>query len=71
VDHTAAQLISEALAIRRSHPRAPACDALDLVMRGCMPWLEDFLDHLVPPAPFALLVAEAVDDCMTAAHWRV
>jgi hypothetical protein len=68
--HGAVAIINEALALRRSHPHAPARDVLDLVIRGRDVWLEDFLDHMVPPAPFALLVAEAVDDCMTAAEWR-
>ena len=69
MDVPATQLIEEALALRRSHPHAPAADVLDLVMKGRTPWLEDFLDHMVPPSPFALLVAEAVDDCMCAADW--
>ena len=70
MDHTAAKLVNEALALRRSHPHAPACDVLDVVMKGRTPWLEDFLEHMVPPAPFPLLVAEAVDDCMSSAEWR-
>jgi len=68
--HRALAIVNEALALRVSHPHAPAADVLDLVMRGRKVWLEDFFDHMVPPAPFALLVAEAVDDCMTAADWR-
>jgi hypothetical protein len=67
---TAFEIVTEALALRASHPNAPAADVLDLVMKGRTPWLEDFLDHMEPPAPFALLVAEAVDDCMTAADWH-
>jgi hypothetical protein len=39
-------------------------------MRGRENWLEDFFDHMEPTSPFALLVAEAVGDCMTAAEWR-
>jgi hypothetical protein len=69
-DPTVTTIINEALALRRSHPHAPAVDVLDLVMKGRLPWLEDFFDDLEPPAPFALLVAEAVDDIMTAAEWR-
>jgi hypothetical protein len=62
--------ICEALALRKSHPNAPAADVLDLVMRGHADlWPEDLFDHLAPPAPFGLLVAEAVTDCMTAAEW--
>jgi hypothetical protein len=69
-DPTVTTIVKEALALRRSHPHAPALDVLDLVMKGRLPWLEDFFDHLEPPAPFALLVAEAVDDSMSAADWR-
>lgn len=64
-------IIGEALALRASHPHAPAGDVLDLVLRGHKDlWLEDLLDHIVPPAPFALLVAEAVRDCMSSAEWQ-
>ena len=63
-------IIEEALALRRSHPHAPAADVLDLVIRGRDIWLEDLLDHIEPPSPFALLVAEAIGDCMSAAEWR-
>jgi hypothetical protein len=52
-----------------SHPRVPAADSLDLLMKGRSPGLEDFLEYMVPPAPFAPLVAEAVDDCMSSAEW--
>ena len=69
-DPTALSIVNEALALHASHPHAPAADVLDLVMKGRSPWLEDFFDHMVPPAPFALLVAEAVDDFMTATDWR-
>jgi hypothetical protein len=70
VDVAAAQIVAEFLSLRRSHPDAPAADVLDLAMKRRSPWIEDFLDHMVPPAPFALLVAEAVDDCMTCAERR-
>ena len=69
-DPTALAIANEALALRVSHPHAPALDVLDLVMNRRSPWLEDFLECVVPPAPLALLVAEAVDDCMTTADWR-
>ena len=59
-DPTVLTIVNEALALRASHAHAPGCDVLDLVMRGRSPWLEDLLAHMVPPAPFALLVAEAV-----------
>jgi hypothetical protein len=70
VPHRTLAVVNEALALRRSHPHAPAVDVLDLVIRGRDVWLEDFLDPMVPPSPFALLVAEAVGDCMTAGEWR-
>lgn len=69
-DPLVATIINEALALRRSHPHAPAADVLDLVMEGRQPWLEDFFDHMMPPDPFALLVAEAVGDFSPPAEWR-
>lgn len=66
-------IVDEALALRASHPHAPAVDILDLAIKGRDAWLEDFFEHMVPPSPFALLVAEAVDDfsprAMAVAHW--
>lgn len=59
-------LVNNALAPRASHPHAPVAGVLDLVMEGRTPWLEDFLEHLEPPSPFALLVAEAFDWTPTA-----
>jgi hypothetical protein len=43
---------------------------LDLVMQGRQFRLIDFAEHMLPPAPFALLVAEAVGDAMSAAEWE-
>lgn len=63
-------IVSEALALRTSHAHAPAADVLDLVMRGRQYRLVDFGDHMLPPAPFALLVAEAVGDHMSPAEWE-
>jgi hypothetical protein len=68
--HRALAIINEALALRASHPHAPAADVLDLAMQGHQFWLEDFFDHMVPPSPFALLVAEAVGDFMSTAEWK-
>jgi hypothetical protein len=67
---TALAIINEALALRASHPHAPAADVLDLVMKDRAPWLVDLFDHMVPPSPFALLVAEAVGDLSPAEEWR-
>lgn len=63
-------IVNEALALRASHPHAPAADVLDLAMQGHEVWLEDLLVHMVPPSPFALLVAEAVGDLSPACEWR-
>ena len=63
-------IVNEALALRESHAHAPAADILDLVMQGRQYRLVDFGDHMLPPAPFALLVAEAVGDRMSAAEWE-
>jgi hypothetical protein len=62
-------IVDEALALRESHPHAPAVDVLDLAMQGHEVWLEDFFEHMVPPSPFALLVAEAVGDFSPPAEW--
>jgi hypothetical protein len=69
-DPIALAIVSESLALRASHDHAPAADVLDLVMRGRQFRLIDFGEHMLPPAPFALLVAEAVGDAMSAAEWE-
>jgi hypothetical protein len=69
-DPIALAIVSESLALRASHPHAPASDVLDLVMRGRKDCLVDFGDHMLPPAPFALLVVEAMGDHMSAAEWE-
>lgn len=66
---SAAAIVNEALALRVSQPHIQAADVLDLVMRGRDCLLDDFLGHMVPPSSFALLVAEAVGDGMTAGEW--
>jgi hypothetical protein len=63
-------IVHEALALRTSHGHAPAADVLDLVMRGRQYRLVDFGEHMLPPSPFALLVAEAVGDRMSPAEWE-
>jgi hypothetical protein len=68
-DPIALAIVSEALALRTSHAHAPAADVLDLVMQGRQYRLVDFGDHMLPPAPFALLVAEAMGDHMSADEW--
>jgi hypothetical protein len=68
-DPLALAIVSESLALRMSHAHAPASDVLDLVMQGRQYRLVDFGEHMLPPAPFALLVAEAVGDHMTPDEW--
>ena len=65
----AATIVNEALALRAAQPQVSAADVLDLVMKGRDCALDDFLGYLVPPSSFALLVAEAVGNCMTAGEW--
>ena len=69
-DAIALSIISESLALRASHAHASATDVLDLVMQGRQYRLVDFGDHMLPPSPFALLVAEAVGDHMSSAEWE-
>lgn len=65
----AQKLAAEVLTVRRSHPHVPALDVLDLVMKGGRQ-LPESDDVAPPPAPFALVVAEAFDRGMTADEWR-
>jgi hypothetical protein len=69
-DPIAAAIVSESLALRASHDHASPADVLDLVMQGRQFRLLDFGEHMLPPAPFALLVAEAVGDAMSADEWE-
>lgn len=69
-DPIAQAIVNESLALRASHAHAPAADVLDLVMQGRQYRLIDFGEHLLPPAAFALLVAEAVGDHMSATEWE-
>ncbi|HEX6017068.1 MAG TPA: hypothetical protein VFZ28_03110 [Burkholderiaceae bacterium] len=69
-DPLALAIVNESLALRRSHAHASAADVLDLVMQGRQGRLLDFGDQMLPPAPFALLVAEAMGDHMSADEWE-
>lgn len=69
-DPVALAIVNESLALRASHGHASSADVLDLVMQGRQFRLLDFGEHMLPPAPFALLVAEAVGDAMSAAEWE-
>lgn len=68
--HPQSAIVSAALALRRSHPAAPALDVLALVLQGRQAVPADFGADGLPPAPFALLVAEAFDTAMTPDEWR-
>lgn len=65
----AESIVQAALALRGSHPHAPPREVLDLVMRGTEDRLLDFGAHMVPPEPFAVLVAQAMGDPMTPDEW--
>ena len=69
-DPIALAIVNEALALRTSHGHASAQDVLDLVMQGRQNRLLDFGEQMLPPAPFALLVAEAMGDHMSPAEWE-
>jgi hypothetical protein len=73
---SAAKIVRDALALRITHPHAPAIDLLDLVMRGHEDSDPDFTDdalpwgdHFDPRAPFGQLVAGAFDKAMSPADW--
>lgn len=66
---TASSLARQVERLRVSHQHAPALDVLDLVMRGHYGQPVEFGDEGVPPAEFALTVAEALGDGMTRAEW--
>lgn len=58
------QIVDIALALRRSHPPAPALDVLDLSFEGhrgahLCTGLPGGGDHLDPPSPFAALLRDA------------
>jgi hypothetical protein len=70
-------LVQTAISLIRTHPHAPALDALDLVMRGRADQVLDFSDPTAPngslaaPAmPFGQLIAAAFDQAMTPAEWK-
>ncbi|MCW5631864.1 MAG: hypothetical protein KIT17_00875 [Rubrivivax sp.] len=69
-DPTARAIVSRCLSLRLSHPRAPAIDTLDLVMLGHHGQRLDFGADAIPPATFALVVAEALDRGMIVQDWR-
>ena len=66
----AVRIVAGALLIRRQHPCFPALDLLDKVMGQWRGQHIDFGDLAVPPAPFATLIAEALDGGMQASDWE-
>lgn len=66
---TAETIATDAAALRRSHPHAPALDALDLVMQGA-DGLAIAAGLVHPRGPLGQLLAEAFDTAMTPADWH-
>lgn len=60
---------ARALLLRRQVPRLSAVQVLDEVMHGHHGRWIDFGELALPPAPFALLVAEAFDTGMLPCDW--
>jgi hypothetical protein len=67
----AQMLATETLTLCRAHAHKPALDVLDLVMKDRRHRLPEFGELALPPAPFALVVAEALDGGMTADEWAL
>ena len=67
---TAVTTVVEALLMRKAHPAWLAIDVLDQVMRGRNGNAIEFGDLAKPPAPFAMLVADAFDRGMLASDWE-
>ena len=71
-DPEAQRAADEAVALRRSHPQAPAIDVLDLVMKHRTGSLASFDSAGIEPAtPFGFLLAEAFDTGMAPEDWRL
>lgn len=70
-DPEAQRAAGEALALRRSHPHAPALDVLDLVMPNRTGTLTSFGAEIEPATPFGFLLAEAFDTGMAPEDWRL
>lgn len=67
----ARKLDAETLALRRTRADAPALEVLDLMMKYRQRQMPDFGDLALPPAPFALTVAEAFDRGMSVDDWAL
>lgn len=66
----AVEIVVEALLLRKAHPSWSAMDVLDQAMRTRYGRRIDFGDLAKPPAPFAMLVADALDTGMLASDWE-
>jgi hypothetical protein len=64
-------LARAAVALRRSHPRAPALDVLDVVLRRHRGSLQDFGAATRPGSEFGLVLAAAFDPGMAPEDWRI
>ena len=67
----AQMLATETLTLCRTHVHTPVLDVLDLVMKDRQHRLPDFGELALPPAPFALVVVEALDRGMAADEWAL
>lgn len=70
MDLVARAIVSRCLSLRVSHPAAPALDTLDIVMQGRQGQRLDFGGLGIPPAAFALVVADALDCGMIMQDWK-
>lgn len=70
-DPEARRAAGEALALRMSHPHAPALDVLDLVMPNRTGTLTSVGAEIEPATPFGFLLAEAFDTGMAPEDWRL
>jgi hypothetical protein len=71
VDLDALRIVSACLQLRRSHPRAPARDILDLVVENKLRsrhW-HDFGEWRYPPNEFGIMLAEASGYPIDLSEW--
>lgn len=60
-----------AVALHKSHPKAPAKEVLDVVMRGRSGSVADFGDSIRAGSDFSMIVAAAFDDAMGLQDWPI
>lgn len=60
-----------ALAVRRSHPRMPALEVLEVCLRQRAGRVSDFGGAITIGSPFAMIVAEAFDTGEPKRDWSV